>query len=1793
MSKSTYRNNIIQGTNYKPLLHKKGKQWIVVGMSTLALAGFSGLVGVNANASTNTVKANINHNLASASAKPAVNPIANQKVGSASAKANITNQANQLHKQLIANNAKYQKSNVQSSASVGYNALAKSNKASSAFVKSVAPKSAQSFKAVSSINSVAPEVKIARQVPKVSSVASASATAVGRQANVSSVAQSSALNLSLGNQSVNVSSINSSLNSNSAANNSVDNHEVKLANEVDLGDSKNTQNDNVPVQMDKVDLKGTVALNFKDNKGSIVKTLYLPYDKKGVTVDTNTNNILNDTTPSAAAPADYINKIIQAFNTDGYTYDNNLADNQYKNVYIDPSSNDYDEKDGVFNDGTINLDFSKGSTPSPTTQQSDTDYVVFEDQNQNNQIVQTQQEFGKNGSQLNVDGIVPSGYQLAKGQNDKFTFDNGIHDFKVTSTSNASDNIPVSDNAVDVNGVITLHFHDGSKDIKDIELPYSGQTTANHSINILKNAEVQADDPDGYLNRTIKNFSTKGFKVDNNDNRAGIYNFLVNPSDATYLNGSTREMRKDITLNYSIDNSNDNNNSNLNGHNGTDIINFNFVDHNGNNHKEGSDVIKGKNGDNSPLSNIPSGYHVDPNDNNVNPDGTITIQNGNHNVNVLPNGGSATINYIKNGKKIASDTLNGNNSSAKGASDTSVNINSDYHPNLPSSDHINGTTNVPFDNGSHNIDVDVDGATDRIVYVASDGTSHGSDKINANLNSDIKINKSNEPGLDNGYSLVNSDNANNGNIFKANNQTYTVLVKGSNVGYNPKNSDATNKKFEVNVNVHKMVNGKSDGSKTVILKENGANGSTFAVNPDDNDIISQLPAHYLDNFTATGQDYTRNGKLTTNGIVGIPNNTIDFYYSENDASGANAITVNYNNGDKKVSSGSFSKPLNTTGNVTSDVSVPAGYQIKPNQNLNYKATDSKQTINIQVAPKPASDLPSDTNRGNVRLNLIFKSNGKWQNEVTQTVNEGGVAVGNDFTINAPTEQGYQLVSNGSFKGQITPAGANPGTHTFVYNAQSKNVHVHFVTPSDKPVPNVPSDNKPSNVNSDVNPNIPKGYHVVPGQNPTTPTNGSDVTVKIQGDKIVGTARVTLLYKQSNGKSTYTTAKDAQVVLHGEVGGSQTISPIIYAKKGYSIASQPWTINFTPSDVNANDQNGFSFNPSHTFEYDAQSASPVEVAYVDMDDKGNRKVGPLDSEFYPVVGHSDLGNFNGVIGQEVRLAKKGTGVDSDGTYYDLNVPSGYHLQRTYNPIILSSNPVKAQSQLKALGITDAPADTGMVLTVDLGANKPNKPNNPTNDITDTVNFMHGKTIVSSKTYTGQKGTNINYYNDIPSDYNVTQTDSSDSFTFNGGTHIVELGTNRPNGFIPANVTPSSANNNNNNKPASSNNTPNSKPASNNNNPASSSNNSNNNKPASSNNNNIPNKPASSNSNSNNNKPASSANSNNNKPASNNNNNNSGSASNGTNVGPNAPIVPNNINNNIPNNNNNNNINNNNNHGPKVLPNIIPNNNGGNNNNNNHINNNIPKSDILPSDIKPSDLPNIVNNIINNDVNKGKLIINNGNNNHNPIDNHNGNNNNKHININKGISDVSDVNDIKDGASAKVNGRKVVNITNEILNNSNRHYIYNIKGIQLHHDIFKVGKSEAGAISTKAMDGFTGRIEKAFKIGNAIRYEVAWKGHNYFVTGNDNYTRNAYIQPSEFDAVKRGGVIKHAKVVLRKDAQLYNNVQYSSASHVKNIKRGEIADVVGVKNIGRKGYEQTRLVLSNGLILTANKNYVKFI
>lgn len=105
-------------------------------------------------------------------------------------------------------------------------------------------------------------------------------------------------------------------------------------------------------------------------------------------------------------------------------------------------------------------------------------------------------------------------------------------------------------------------------------------------------------------------------------------------------------------------------------------------------------------------------------------------------------------------------------------------------------------------------------------------------------------------------------------------------------------------------------------------------------------------------------------------------------------------------------------------------------------------------------------------------------------------------------------------------------------------------------------------------------------------------------------------------------------------------------------------------------------------------------------------------------------------------------------------------------------------------------------------------------------------------------------------------------------------------------------------------------------------------------------------------------------------------------------------------------------------------------------------------------------------------------------------------------------------------------------------------------------------------------------------NYIRYEFKANHHNYWVTAREDYVPNSYLQNRDF--ARRDA---HYVKVIR-PCRLYIDRHYNNKTLVSNV-RGGIFHVKKVIFINHPSWEQTRLVLTNGNYITANKNFVKII
>ncbi|QBP18486.1 DUF5776 domain-containing protein [Acetilactobacillus jinshanensis] len=119
-------------------------------------------------------------------------------------------------------------------------------------------------------------------------------------------------------------------------------------------------------------------------------------------------------------------------------------------------------------------------------------------------------------------------------------------------------------------------------------------------------------------------------------------------------------------------------------------------------------------------------------------------------------------------------------------------------------------------------------------------------------------------------------------------------------------------------------------------------------------------------------------------------------------------------------------------------------------------------------------------------------------------------------------------------------------------------------------------------------------------------------------------------------------------------------------------------------------------------------------------------------------------------------------------------------------------------------------------------------------------------------------------------------------------------------------------------------------------------------------------------------------------------------------------------------------------------------------------------------------------------------------------------------------------------------------------------------------------------------FINRIYVAHtKKANYVRYEIKLNHHYYMVTARDDYVPNAYWQKSDFNA-KRAHAVR-----VTHECEMYTSQRYGKKTLIKPIHVGTVLHVKKVIFIGKHGksFEQTRLLLTNGKYVTANKNFVQ--
>lgn len=187
--------------------------------------------------------------------------------------------------------------------------------------------------------------------------------------------------------------------------------------------------------------------------------------------------------------------------------------------------------------------------------------------------------------------------------------------------------------------------------------------------------------------------------------------------------------------------------------------------------------------------------------------------------------------------------------------------------------------------------------------------------------------------------------------------------------------------------------------------------------------------------------------------------------------------------------------------------------------------------------------------------------------------------------------------------------------------------------------------------------------------------------------------------------------------------------------------------------------------------------------------------------------------------------------------------------------------------------------------------------------------------------------------------------------------------------------------------------------------------------------------------------------------------------------------------------------------------------------------------------------------------------------------------------KRVFTVRSLNKLSYGKLAKYRGNRLIRI------HGSKHYRYFmiIQPVALHKDIRIIINNESGKF-LKPHQALTVRINRAFQVHGKhhdyARYEINIHHHNYFVTGNTNYVTNAYLQRTDFR--KRAHTIRIIKPCIE-----YKSLHYTKANKVRVIKRGMKLHVKKIIFLGRRSNYQTRLLLTNGNYVTANKNYVKII
>lgn len=993
-----------------------------------------------------------------------------------------------------------------------------------------------------------------------------------------------------------------------------------------------------------------------------------------------------------------------------------------------------------------------------------TDIVRFETDNQNQVPTFVNDELisGTLNSNFNLPSSdIPRGYQLSndgtqniqfgKESNDGLDYNIGNQVVHVVHVkTNTNNNIPVSDNTADVNGLVKLHFEtsDGKGNVTDkiIPLHYHKQMKADDApTNILNNlSDFSANDPQDILNQLkgyvegiyTNNYSYDDKNTNNSSNSSNnTYNhnteynsYKITPSDSAYVNGST-VMHSGPIFNFYYKPNNDTNH-------------IKFIDSDGKvvqpkqNSDNGGVNINGLDSDYVPLSDLkdntntpiandlPKGYSINPFNNPANiyihPNGSDVI----HVSNGASNKRGDTLLYVNkaNGHTVGSyrtqlgihDTALSNNNN--GVNDTVQN-------NVPNGYSVanNASDNVNYDGYTH------------VIWV------NGTPSQNQSLTIDIEEKDENGNYID--------QDGNHTNVPTIN-HTVTVPVNG-NIGDN----------YSVIPSQVKPSN------YSITTSDKPLNGTINA-----NGLSLHKDGNYLDSQGNVIWVYDQKP---------ITNRSMIVYYHVNNPNG----TV-VNSGAQNESN----QPIGKSINYSDIAKVPTGYHLAVGQPTSGTVHNGQQIANLVVKPDSISSDNALNNQG-VHVTTIYKngthvlhSNEKYI-PASQLGQYGAHQVNDVYTIGIPNSEygGYTADSTDKpLIGRVLPDGLSHTAITFVYNAKAKNTHIHFVGPH-VPHNSGYSDNNVHN-GSDINvdPNkLPNGYHVVPGQHPTVPSdnNTSDnVNINIAPTNMTSFTKLNLIYKFGNQEVKF--VDNLPVPVYVKPGHTQTISPYghDFMIPGFNPIRDD-QVGFNPMINNGNWNIGYNSNPSvypkmsHTFVYEAQPID-IQVQYRDVDNHGNTPVQlhkimngkyrsefeytnknsnqsigyESDNNFYTSDGtnkgaisslttngsdikplyNQDLGEI-GVEGQSIDVntdnathigAITGNGIYvKNGTPVRFAVPKGYHLKNNNNiitvtPELDSNGQIQKDDQghpMMLLALYNASSTNGPQ-----NNNQPNNPNNSNNN-----------------------------------------------------------------------------------------------------------------------------------------------------------------------------------------------------------------------------------------------------------------------------------------------------------------------------------------------------------------------------------------------------------------------------------------------------------------------------------------------